>query len=233
MKNDIDRQGFLNTSPKKYFGTITLVLLCLILYGVERLLGWPGDPGVLLEMGARYNPEIIGGAYWRFIVPVFLHDDLTHIVMNMISLFWAGCIAESIYGHVKFLLIFFVSGLSGNIFSFAFLPEAYSVGASTAVFGLFGACLLLIMTYNGRLITGASRIIFYILIAINVFFVTVPERGIDTMGHVGGLIGGILCAAIFTPHDSAVKVNAIFKAVIGLVLLLMWVYLIRKGWMIH
>ena len=105
--------------------------------------------------GARMNEAIRAGEWWRFITPVFLHGSMGHIFFNMYALFAIGGFLERNLGHGRFILLYFLGAFSGNVFSFL-LTEGYSVGASTAVFGLIGAQLLFFYQ-NRELFGGHAR----------------------------------------------------------------------------
>lgn len=142
---------------------------------------------------ARFNSAIRAGELWRFITPVFLHGSIPHIFFNMYALLSIGTFMERQFGHGRFALLYFLSGFAGNVFSFLFTGEnGFSVGASTAVFGLIGAEV--IFFYQNRELFGAQakqaigNAVF--IIAINLFIGLSP--GIDNWGHVGGLLGGVI-----------------------------------------
>lgn len=150
--------------------------------------------------GARINSAIRAGDVWRFITPVFLHGSLAHIFFNMYALLSIGGLLERHYGYVRFIALYFLSAFSGNVFSFLFTGEnGYSIGASTAVFGLIGAQL--IFFYQNRQLFGSyarqaiSNTLF--VIAINLFIGLAPS--IDNWGHVGGLLGGAMFAWFASP----------------------------------
>src|SRR5688572_17158809 len=150
--------------------------------------------------GARINSAIRAGDLWRFITPVFLHGSLAHIFFNMYALLSIGGLLERHLGYARFLALYFLSAFSGNVFSFLFTGEnGYSIGASTAVFGLIGAQL--IFFYQNRQLFGSyarqaiSNTIF--IIAINLFIGLAPS--IDNWGHIGGLLGGAMFAWFASP----------------------------------
>jgi rhomboid protease GluP len=145
--------------------------------------------------GARFNEAIRMGELWRFITPVFLHGSVPHIFFNMYALLSIGTLLEKHFGHGRFALLYFLGAFSGNVFSFLLTGEnGYSVGASTAVFGLIAAEA--VFFYQNRKLFGsqAKQAITNagFIIAVNLFIGLTP--GIDNWGHVGGLLGG----AIFT-----------------------------------
>lgn len=150
--------------------------------------------------GARINVAIRAGDYWRFITPVFLHGSLAHIFFNMYALFSIGGLLERHLGYARFIALYFLSAFSGNVFSFLFTGDSgYSVGASTAVFGLIGAAL--IFFFQNRKLFGSyarqaiGNILF--IIAINLFIGLAPQ--IDNWGHMGGLLGGAMFAWFASP----------------------------------
>jgi len=151
--------------------------------------------------GARFNTAIRAGELWRFITPVFLHGSMAHIFFNMYALLSIGTFLERQFGHGRFALLYFLGAFTGNVFSFLFTGEnGYSVGASTAVFGLIGAEM--IFFYQNRKLFGAQarqaigNVVF--IIAINLFIGLSP--GIDNWGHIGGLLGGMIFTWFSGPH---------------------------------
>jgi rhomboid protease GluP len=145
--------------------------------------------------GARFNTAIRMGEVWRLITPMFLHGSVTHIFFNMYALLSLGTFLERQFGHKRFVALYFLAGFTGNVFSFLLTGEnGYSVGASTAVFGLVAGEL--IFFYQNRKLFGnqarsaIGNMIF--IIAINLFIGLAP--GIDNWGHVGGLLGGAMFA---------------------------------------
>lgn len=143
--------------------------------------------------GARISEAIYAGQLWRLITPMFLHGSFAHIFFNMYALLSVGTLLERHFGHWRFLLLYFLGGFAGNVLSFLF-TQGYSVGASTAVFGLIAAEA--IFFYQNRELFGShakqaiSNAVF--IIVINLFLGLAPS--IDTWGHIGGLLGGAMFA---------------------------------------
>jgi len=134
------------------------------------------------------------GQWYRLVTVALMHDQTSdlpyHLAFNMLALHSLGTQIESILGRSKFLVIFFISLLAGSITSAYFLPfNGYSVGVSGAVFGLFGAILILGKRY------GADMKSTLITVALNLAIgFTIP--GIDWRAHVGGLIGGAVATKV-------------------------------------
>lgn len=152
-----------------------------------------------LMLGARVTELIREGQWWRFVTPVFLHGSVTHIFFNMYALLSIGSFLERHFGHGRFVLLYFLGAFAGNVFSFL-LTEGYSVGASTAVFGLVAAEVIFFYQ-NRKLFGGQARRAIgnaVFVIAVNLFIGLSP--GIDNWGHVGGLFGGAMFAWFAGPR---------------------------------
>ena len=143
--------------------------------------------------GAKVNELITQGDIWRLVTPMFLHASLLHIGFNMYALVIFGHRLERVYGHSRFLLLYFLAGVTGNLFSF-YLTPGISIGASTAVFGLLAAEGIFIYT-NRRFFPNATYALreIILILVFNIFIgFSVPQ--IDNWGHMGGLIGGLAFA---------------------------------------
>ena len=146
---------------------------------------------------ALYGPAVRDGEWYRLITAGFVHYGLIHIAFNMILLYRIGDSLEAAVGRVRFLVLYFVSLLAGSFGALLLSPNAYTAGASGAVFGLFGA------TAVGQRRSGIDvwRNGIGGLIAINLVFTFVAAGNISVGGHLGGLIGGALVGAVlFRPR---------------------------------
>ena len=195
--------------------TYILLGIMVVVYGLMTLSGGTQNAGVLVEFGAKYNPLIVAGQYWRFITPIFIHIGFTHILMNGITLYFIGQYVENIFGHLRFFIIFMASGIVGNIASFAF-SDGLSAGASTAIFGLFGAFLMLGESFqdNPAIVSLAKTFLVFIVlnIAVDLF-----ASGIDIAGHLGGLVAGFLSA--YVVGVSFDKVSPVKRAISTIMLI--------------
>jgi rhomboid protease GluP len=170
-----------------------LLAVNLLLFILTIMSGDSQDVETLIRMGAKYNPLIWLGEWWRLLTSLFLHAGFLHFFMNSYALYQLGVVVERLFGQARFFFIYFFSGISGSAASTLFRPEAISVGASGAIFGLFGA-----LVYFGIRKPVVSRRFFgrslWMTIGINLLLgFTIP--GIDYVAHLGGLFGGLLCAA--------------------------------------
>jgi rhomboid protease GluP len=178
--------------------TVAVYLLQLLSVAVAGYA--VGEVDWLMLFGARINESILEGQLWRLITPVFLHGSPAHIFFNMYALFSIGAFLERQFGHGRFLLLYFLGALSGNVFSFLLTGGGFSVGASTAVFGLV-AGEAIFFHQNRGLFGGFARRAFgnaVFIIAVNLFIGLSP--GIDNWGHVGGLLGGAIFAWFAGPR---------------------------------
>jgi membrane associated rhomboid family serine protease len=155
---------------------------------------------VLITYGAKDNTSILHGEYWRFVTPMFLHANALHLGMNMINLLALGVALERLFGHLRFLLIFLVTGVISAIASFYFAPQEISVGASGAIFGLVGAYSAFILVHRKALRYGGIPALLWLIVIIGLnlsigFFI----QNVDNYAHVGGLLSGLLLGWGFTP----------------------------------
>lgn len=158
--------------------------------------------------GMKVNEWIAEGELWRLFTPMLLHGSLLHILFNMYALRALGPALEQHYGHGRFLALYILAGFAGNVASLA-LSANPSLGASTSLFGLFGAEGVFLYQnkdlFGERAQAGLRQIL--TLAVINLLIGLTP--GIDNWGHVGGLVGGTLFAWFAGP---LLKVEGIFPA---------------------
>jgi membrane associated rhomboid family serine protease len=139
--------------------------------------------------------RVAHGQYYRLLTSAFLHVSFVHILFNMVALLIVGSPVEAALGRVRFLTLYVLAALGGSVASYLFSnPLAVGVGASGAIFGLFGAFFIIARSRR----SDTSGIL--VLIGINLVF-SFTDRLIDWRAHVGGLIVGVIVAAIFTLAD--------------------------------
>ncbi|MEY8441263.1 rhomboid family intramembrane serine protease [Lactobacillaceae bacterium 24-114] len=175
--------------------TISLLIIQVIVFIAMTVLGGSTNSAVLIEFGARVTPLLQAGQWWRLITPVFIHIGIAHLAINSITLYFLGMYIEELFGHWRMLVIYLLSAISGNLASAIFLPNTISAGASTALFGLFGAFLMLGDSFRTNPAIRQLSRQFLILVALNVVMDLVLP-GIDISGHLGGLLGGFLVAYV-------------------------------------
>jgi membrane associated rhomboid family serine protease len=142
------------------------------------------------EKTALYGPLVDSGEIWRLFTVALVHGGLTHLFFNMFSLLVLGNPIEEALGKARFLVIFFTSLLTGSLASIYLNSYPHvSVGASGAVFGLFGAFIAL----RNRINEGVRDI--YVIVGLNFIFGFILG-GVDWRAHLGGLVGGYLTTAV-------------------------------------
>jgi rhomboid protease GluP len=190
--------------PHARFTTMMILLinagffLATVLYA-SRLTGrieFDLDNQTLLDFGAKYGRAIVGqGQWWRLITAGFLHSGIVHILMNSWVLFDLGVAVEEAYGTSRYLVIYFVSTITGYLASLWWAPYILSIGASAGIFGLIGA--MIAMGVRDRSSRGAAIRNMYLRWAVYVLIIgLLPFFAIDNAAHIGGGIGGFLIGYI-------------------------------------
>ena len=168
--------------PKKIVVTYVLIALCTLIYILQIL--FPS----LTTLGAVNGSLVRSGQVYRLVTGMFMHGSIWHLLCNMYSLYVIGCATENYFGKKKFLLIYFVSGIIGSMFSCIF-NTSWSLGASGAIFGLMGA--LCYFGYYYRLYMGKALYSEIIPVIVLNLALSLVVSNIDFYAHIGGLIGGV------------------------------------------
>lgn len=217
---------------KKYPVTSSLLLLTtgvflsmLLLRGFDyESVQTVYDFGGVLGAEIQVDPS----QSWRLLAAIFVHIGLQHFVLNMVTLYFLGRIAEDLFGSKAFLALYLLSGLMGNLFVLVFSPEVVAAGASTALFGIFGAIASLRFIARSPYIQYLSQS-YTSLILINILFSFMP--GISLAGHLGGLVGGGILAFVFPIYGERESVKkswrlgALFLYTAVIILLYAWALL--------
>lgn len=124
----------------KPFFTYLFIAVQVLMFLVLEAAGGSTDTSTLIKFGAKFNPLILEGEWWRFFTPIIIHIGMLHLFMNTLALYYLGTMVERLYGNLRFLFIYIFSGFAGVLASFIFSPNL-SAGASGAIFGCFGALL--------------------------------------------------------------------------------------------
>ncbi|GAA2150865.1 rhomboid family intramembrane serine protease [Actinomadura napierensis] len=184
--------------------TYTLIGLCILMYIVEL-----ASPRVVLDLemvglGVTHQGEVVGvaeGEWYRLVSTMFLHDrdgslGFTHILFNMWALYAVGPALEQVLGRGRYLALYLLSGLGGSVLLYLVEPYGAAVGASGAIFGLFGAYFVI----GRRLGAPTGPILFLLVINLAITF---SVKGISWEGHIGGLVVGALIALAFAYAPAA------------------------------
>ena len=154
----------------------------------------------MLKCGAMYWPYVLqSNEYYRFITSMFLHFGISHLLNNMLVLWFIGGTLEKLIGHIKYLFIYFLSGILAGCFSFGYNilsgQTPVSAGASGAIFGVVGALFYVVIINRGSQegLTKRQMLIFIFLSLYSGF----TSQGVDNIAHIGGFLSGFLLAILF------------------------------------
>ena len=178
----------------------TLLLLLTIAFGLEYLWGGPTHTATLVRMGAEVPPRILAGEWWRLLAPTFLHANIPHFAMNTVAMLSLAPFLERLVGSARFLSLYVVSGLLGSLFGTLFADvsgHTVSVGASGALFGLFGASAALGFRPRGQLPAGMVADLkrnAIVNFGLNVVISLRPN--IDYLAHLGGAVAGVFIVGL-------------------------------------
>ena len=178
--------------------TRILIAVNVIAFGWEYLSGaFTGSVNsqnnALLNDGALYGLAVQHGEWWRIFTSAFLHANLLHIGFNMFALWQVGQYVELIYGTPRMALIYFIAALGSGLLVTFWVPDTLTIGASGAIFGLFGA-----LGVAGFRLGAAGRAMLnqtFGIIVINLVYGFFSPT-ISYQGHIGGLVAGTLAAFV-------------------------------------
>lgn len=185
----IPSQSYIVTPILLYFNLLIFILM--VVSGVSPIMP---DETDLLNWGANFAPFTGSGEFYRLFTSMFLHIGFFHLLFNMFALVYVGKILEPLMGSKNFGVVYFCAGLLGSLASFWWNDLTISAGASGAIFGLYGAFLVLLNTKIvsiGMKKTFLSSIALFVLYNLNGF-----QEGVDHAAHIGGLLMGALSAGV-------------------------------------
>lgn len=188
--------------PQPHY-TVTPVLLNLnlLVFIVGALLGLDivnPDAGRLVDMGANFGPYTLTSEWWRLLTSMFLHGGIMHLLFNMMALVQIGVQLEALVGRVQFALAYVLCGLAGSVTSLWWTsPDiSVSVGASGAIFGMFGMLLMVLMLEREMDWKSKRAMLTNMAVVIGINLAYGMRGGIDNAAHIGGLVAGIVLGAI-------------------------------------
>ena len=177
--------------------TSTLMIINIIVFILMSLSGGSENIENLIKFGANSKIFVAEGEWWRLFTASFIHIGFFHILFNMYFFYSLGPIFEKMFGSLNFLIIYLISGIFGNLLSFAFgNPYTVSAGASTSLYGMLGLAIGLMVTYRNDEIIRSFGASFISVVVINVIY-SLLAPGVGIYGHLGGFIAGFLLAGIF------------------------------------
>lgn len=210
-------------SYKQPIVTYIIMVICIILFILMELSGGSTNSQTLLKYGANLDVLVKNGEYYRLFTCIFLHIGIMHLLCNMYSLYIIGREVENLFGKIKYIIIFILSGIFGSIMSLAFTHNTISAGASGAIFGLLGALLYFGMHYRTYLGEAIKRSIIPIIV-VNLIIGFFAE-GIDLAAHIGGLVGGVLVAMMVGVPDKSKTKDIINGTILTIIYLIFISYL--------
>jgi rhomboid protease GluP len=213
-----------------YFVTPILVIanigvfVLMAIKGVGVLMPETKD---LLDWGADFGPYTLNGQWWRLLSSAFLHGGIMHLLFNMYALVYIGLLLEPYLGKLRFITAYILTALTASMTSLWWHPETVSVGASGAIFGMYGVFLAMLTT---NLIEKSTRKALLTSIAVFVGYNLLygVKAGIDNAAHIGGLAGGLIIGYCLT---LSLKKPADIRLKHSLIAILTIITLITCGWM--
>jgi membrane associated rhomboid family serine protease len=191
--------------------TEVLIAINVIVFIAETASGSPlggGITGTVLLKGVLFGPYITQShEYWRLLTAGFLHDGLLHILFNMVFLYFIGRILEPGIGRLNFTIVYFVSLLAGSFGALLFEPQAGTVGASGACFGVLGA--LIVVAHARGISIWQSGLGMTLLI--NIVF-SLSIQGISIGGHLGGLVAGLIMGWVIIEFGERRRMSGVVLA---------------------
>lgn len=209
--------------------TYTILLLQVIVFGWEILQGGSENISALVAAGAKVNGLVAQGQWWRLITPIFVHIGWQHILINSLTLYFMGQQLEFLYGPLKFIGLYLLSGIGGNLMSFAFGSSAsLSAGASTSLFGLFGLYVTLGLIFRKNEVIRQWAQQFLLLIILNLG-TDIFMGGIDIWGHIGGALTGCLLGFVISVPQTQNSLSRLGRIISIVILLVLAVVLYQIG----
>lgn len=207
--------------------TIFLGLSIIYFLSIQiRFLGASTSAQAIYESGGLYGVGLYGNPQelWRLVTPMVIHIGWEHLIMNMVSLYFVGAMAEQLWGSFRYLLLVLVSGILGNGFAFLLTPDVVSAGASTAIFGLFAAIALAGRFGQNSYLRQVGQSYVTLLVINFIFSVLMP--GVSLVGHLGGAVGGVFFASL-VPSRAGSTLPKVYRVLAGfclgiVFLLILW-----------
>lgn len=171
--------------------TLLLISINITVFGTYLIIG-----DAFNDSGCMNPVRIAAGEYYRFLTAMFLHGGLDHIFSNLILLFFLGEVIESKIGSIRFAILYFLSGIIGNVVSYLYSSAGAgytSIGASGAVFGLIGMFIVMAIKKYKGIDVPKNRLILMVIYCIYSSF----DAYVDFAAHFGGLVAGIIIGFIF------------------------------------
>ncbi|MGD0998308.1 MAG: rhomboid family intramembrane serine protease [Thermoleophilia bacterium] len=180
--------------------TKALIAINVAVFLVEEATGALSSTAEIVHLGALAPVLVaVNHDYWRMVSSMFLHESILHIGLNMLALWFLGEFTEAVLGHVKFLVLYMVTGLAGSVFVVLFSPATtLTIGASGAIAGVFGGLMAYAFLnrhrdYMARAILG--QLVFWFMLNL---ILNLSDRTLSWQGHLGGFVTGMVLVTGYT-----------------------------------
>ena len=189
--------------------TTLMLIACWVVFLIDLVLPkGPSGLGPLAEAGVLYPPLVLHGQVWRLLTSGFVHFGFLHILFNSYALFQAGALVEYVYGSPRYAVIYLASLLGGSVAAYLTTigTQTITAGASGAIMGVFGAMVVLgfkLPPLRRELVQSAAL---PILLTLGYGFM---NPGISNAGHIGGVVTGMLVAALMRPARGKLILDAL------------------------
>ena len=158
----------------------------------------------VFRWGATYGPITTQGQWWRLFTACFLHFGIIHIAFNMYVLYQIGYFTERLFGSPRYLAVYLIAGIGGNIVGLLLHPNVVAAGASGAIFGVYGGLLAFLLRRRGVVNPQAAKAVsrsVFIFLAYNLFY-GLADPHTDLTAHIGGLVTGFLAGLLLAPDPT-------------------------------
>jgi rhomboid protease GluP len=221
--------------PRKgYAATPVIVLLNILVYLLMVASGadfLDPDAKTLFNWGGNLGHKTANGEWWRLLTAVFLHGGLMHMLMNMYALVFVGLILEPALGTLRFATTYLITGVVASLVSMYVHPGIVSIGASGAIFGMYGVYIALLTTSMVARKQHWAALLSAVLYVIYSLGNGLKEKGVDNAAHIGGLMGGL--AAGYALYYTLKQNHSKLTTYIVLKLMVLLVFLIGLAVFVH
>jgi rhomboid protease GluP len=192
-------------NSEKYKPTYILIALNVVIYIYGAIVGGNLETGnEVVYVWGQVNAFVFQGAYWQLFTSMFIHASIYHLVGNMLFLLIFGLRGEEMFSLPEYLGIYILGGLAGNLLSLVFGPNFISVGASGAIFAMFGACVIYDRRSMRQSIVGA------LVYALFLFIINIGAN-VNILAHFGGLAVGLVLGYIIASRRKPNQYSVEFK----------------------
>ena len=187
------REGFYSTP---ILVLLNVVVFLIMVFSGEGFISF--HVSFLLRWGANHKLEVINGEWCRLLTNIFLHAGIMHLLFNMFALLYIGSLLEPLLGRTKFWFYYILTGIVASICSISIHAQAISVGASGAIFGMYG--IFLAFLFNGMFPKAINKVfLINTLLFVGINLIMGMSGNVDNAAHIGGLLTGLLIGLIVAP----------------------------------